>query len=157
MIRGYFSGAYLNQVDAKHRLSVPAPIRETIEARSAAKAVVLAPAEHANCLVGFDLTHFEALERQLETRFQGDWSEARSRLARTLFGLAETLAYDETGRIILSPILLDLGGLSGPALFLGAGTYFELWSPAAILAADGQDPRLLRTVRALLAAKGIAA
>jgi MraZ protein len=155
LIRGFFSGAYLNQVDAKHRLSVPATIRETVEARSATKAVVLAPAEHADCLVGFDVTHFETLQRQLETRFEGDWSPARDRFARTMFGLADRLPYDENGRVILSSILLDLGALAGPALFLGAGDYFELWSPAALLSAEGQDPRLLRTVRALLAAKGI--
>ncbi|WP_194744582.1 division/cell wall cluster transcriptional repressor MraZ [Thermaurantiacus tibetensis] len=153
-MRGFFQGTYLNQVDAKHRLSVPAPIRETIEARSGRRTVVLAPSEHAPCLVGYDVTHLETLHRQLEQRFAGDFGPARGNLARTLFASAETLAYDDTGRIILSPILRDLGELAGPALFLGAGDYFELWSPARFLETEGIDPRLVRTVRALLQAKG---
>jgi MraZ protein len=154
LIRGFFSGAYLNQVDVKHRLSVPSAIRETIEARSASKAVVLAPAEHAPCLVGYDITHFERIQAQIEARFAGDFGPGRSAFARTMFGMAERLSYDDNGRIILTPILRDLGELAGPALFLGAGDYFELWSPAQLLAQDGVEPRLLRTVRALMAAKG---
>jgi MraZ protein len=156
LIRGYFSGAYLNQVDAKHRLSVPAALRETVEARSATKAVVLAPAEHAPCLVGYDITHFERIQSQVETRFAGDFGPSRSAFARAMFGMAERLAYDDNGRIILSAILRDLGELAGPALFLGAGDYFELWSPAVLLAEPDIEPRLRRTVMALLAAKGAA-
>lgn len=151
----YFSGTYVNQVDAKHRLSVPASFRETIEARSGSRTVVLAPAEHAPCLVGYDLTHFEVVHAEIEQRFAGDFGPGRGNLARTLFASADTLAYDDNGRIILTPTLLDLGELSGPALFLGAGTYFELWAPERLLAADAIDPRLKRTVRALLQARGL--
>lgn len=154
MIRGFFSGAYLNQVDAKHRLSVPAPIRETIEARSATKTVILAPSEHAPCLMGYDVTYLETLQRQIETRFANDFGQARAGLARAIFASADTLNYDENGRIILSPILRDLGSIEGPALFLGAGDYFELWSPSLFLRTESADPRLRRVVSALVAAKG---
>ncbi|WP_448582100.1 division/cell wall cluster transcriptional repressor MraZ [Thermaurantiacus sp.] len=151
----FFSGTYLNHVDAKHRLSVPSSFREIIEARSGSKTVVLAPAEHAPCLIGYDLTHLETLHAELEQRFAGDFGPGRSNLARTLFASAETLSYDENGRIILPSILIEIGELAGPALFLGAGAYFELWAPARLLASEGIDPRLQRTVRALLQAKGI--
>ncbi|MCS6986909.1 MAG: hypothetical protein NZM40_05685 [Sphingomonadaceae bacterium] len=151
---GFYAGAYLNQVDAKSRLSIPASIRETVEARSANRRIVLAPAEHAPCLVGYDLTRLARIQEQLETRFAGDFGPERDRFARHMFGMAETLAYDDNGRIILSPILRELGELSGLALFLGAGDYFELWSPERLLAEPGLDPRLERTVRALIAARG---
>lgn len=150
----FFSGTYLNQVDAKHRLSVPAAFRETIEARSGSKTVVLAPAEHAPCLVGYDLTYLETLHAQVEQRFAGDFGPGRGALARTLFASAETIGYDDNGRLILPPILRELGELAGPALFLGAGDYFELWAPPRLLETEGIDPRLLRTVRALLQARG---
>jgi MraZ protein len=150
----FFSGTYLNQVDGKHRLSVPAPFRETIEARSGSRTVVLSPAEHAPCLVGFDLTYLETVHGELEQRFAGDFGPGRGNLARTLFASAESLGYDDNGRIILPSILLELGALTGPALFLGAGSYFELWAPPLLLEAEGIDPRLQRTVRALLQAKG---
>jgi len=148
---GYFSGAYLNGVDAKHRLSVPAPIRETVEARSQMKCVVLAPAEHAPCLVGYDVGYFEALESQLDARHAGDWGPGRATTARTLFGMADRFRYDDTGRIVLTPVMRELGELEGQVLFVGAGPCFELWSPERLLEAEGQDPRMLKLVRALMA------
>jgi MraZ protein len=154
LTRGYYSGAYLNQVDSKNRLSVPAAIRDTVEVRSQARRIVLAPAEHAPCLVGYDETRFARIQEQLETRFEGDFGPSRDRFARTMFGMAETLGYDDNGRVILSAILKDLGELEGPALFLGAGDYFELWAPPRLLEQQDLDPRLVRTVKALLAARG---
>jgi MraZ protein len=152
-IRAWFAGTYLNGVDAKHRLSIPASIRETIEARSQAKAVVLAPAEHADCLVGYDLTHFERLQDRLTREFEADFGPGRSARARLLFGPSEVLRYDDTGRVAMGPVLRDLGGLKDRALFLGAGDYFELWDPAALLESEGLDPRIARMVRTLVAGK----
>lgn len=143
----------MNGVDAKHRLSVPSPLRETIEARSQTKALVLGPAEHAPCLVGYDVSYFERIEARLNAEFAGDFGPARSQKARSLFGMTEQLKYDDNGRIILSPMLRDAGELTGEAVFLGAGDYFELWAPDRLLAQEGQDPRLIRSVRGLLAGR----
>jgi MraZ protein len=132
---------------------VPAPLRETIEARSQQKSLVLAPAEHASCLVGYDLTHFERLESRLAREFDGDFGPGRGDRSRILFGTTETLRYDETGRIVLSPILKELGGIDRQALFLGAGDYFEIWSPEVLLAEPGLDARLKRIVSALVAGR----
>lgn len=133
---------------------MPAPIRETIEARSQTRSVVLGPAEHAPCLVGYDVSYFDQLRASMSERFAGDYGPGRSTTARTLFAMSDVLKYEENGRVILSPILLDLGGLKSQALFLGAGDYFELWAPETLLAEAGQDPRLIRMVRALMAQKG---
>lgn len=153
VIRGYFSGTYVNGVDAKHRLSVPAPLRETIEARSQTKALVLGPAEHAPCLIGYDITYFSRLEARLEAEFAQDFGPGRSLKARTLFSMTEQLKYDDTGRIILTPTLRDAGEISSEAVFLGGGDYFELWSPALLLDQADLDPRLARAIRSLLAGR----
>lgn len=153
MIRGYFSGAYVNGIDAKHRLSVPAPFRDTVEARSETRAIVFAAHQHAPCLVAFDLTHFERLQAELAARFANDFGPGRSAAARDMFSLSDTLKYDDNGRVILTPMLRDLGELEAQAIFLGTGDTFEVWSPANLLAVEGQDPRMLRTVKALMAQK----
>jgi MraZ protein len=151
-----FSGAHVNGLDAKNRLSVPAPVREVIENRSAARAVVLVPDEHRPCLKGFDLSYLDSLQADLDRRFEGDWTPAKADTARATFAMAETLKIDDNGRVILSPILRELGELAEAecAAFLGGGAYFELWNPAVYLEQPGQDPRLHRMVRALLAARG---
>lgn len=153
VIRGYFSGTYVNGVDAKHRLSVPSPLRETIETRSQMKALVLSPAEHAPCLIGYDVTYFDRIEQRLEAEFAQDFGPGRGQKARALFGMTEQLKYDDNGRIILTPTLRDAGEIGSEALFLGAGDYFELWSPELLLAQPGIDPRQLRTVKSLLAGR----
>lgn len=153
MIRGYFSGTYVNGVDAKNRLSVPAPLRETIEARSQQKALVLGPAEHAPCLIGYDLSYFARIEARLDAEFVGDFGPARSIKARAMFGATEQLKYDDTGRIVLSPAMRELGELGAQVVFLGTGDYFELWSPDLLLAQEGHDPRVHRTVKILLAGR----
>ena len=143
----------MNGVDAKNRLSVPASLRETIEARSQARAIVLSPAEHAPCLIGYDISYFARIEARLEKEFEQDFGPGRSGKARMLFAMAEQLKYDDTGRIILTPTLRDAGELGAQALFLGAGDYFELWSPDLLLAQADIDPRMARAVRSLLAGK----
>lgn len=143
----------MNGVDAKHRLSVPAPLRETIETRSQQKALVLSPAEHAPCLVGYDVSYFDRIEARLDAEFAGDFGPGRGQKARALFGMTEQLKYDDTGRIVLSPAIRDAGELNGEAVLLGAGDYFEIWSPELFLKQDGLDPRMLRTVKTLLAGR----
>lgn len=151
---GFFHGYALNAVDAKHRLSIPASYRETIEARSHTRAVVLAPHESAPCLIGYDPAHSALLQAQIEQRFAGDFGDARDAAARLAFGATELLPYDDNGRVVLSPMLKELGGLDRLGFFLALGTHFELWNPEALLAAPALDSRIDRIVRKLLADRG---
>ena len=153
VIRGYFSGTYVNGVDAKHRLSVPSSLRETIEARSQTRELVIGPDEHSPCLIGYDVSYFERLEARLDEEFSADFGPGRSLKSRSIFGATEHLKYDDNGRIILSPLMREMGEIGSNVLFMGLGHHFELWSPEVFLAQDGQDPRVMKLVRALLAGR----
>lgn len=153
MTPDYFHGYALNAIDAKSRLSIPANFRDVILARSDTRAVVLAISEHSPCLVGYDSRRSAKLQADLETRFAGDYSPARDAQARLAFGASEHLGMEETGRIILSPTLKDMGELDRYAFFLGAGDYFEIWNPQLLLDSAGLDPRLARIVRGQLDGK----
>ena len=156
MTAEYFHGYALNAIDGKNRLSIPAAFRDVIVARSDTRAVVIAVGEHAPCLIGYDSRRSAKLQADLETRFAGDWSAARDNQARLAFGASEHLGMEDTGRIILSPTLKDMGELDRHAFFLGAGDYFEIWSPKLLLEQPGLDPRLVRIVQRQLADKGVA-
>lgn len=153
MTPDYFHGYALNAIDAKSRLSIPANFRDVILARSDTRAVVLAISEYSPCLVGYDSRRSAKLQADLETRFAGDYSPARDAQARLAFGASEHLGMEETGRIILSPTLRDMGELERYAFFLGAGDYFEIWNPQLLLESAGLDPRLARIVRGQLDGK----
>lgn len=150
----FFHGYAMNAVDAKSRLSVPATYREAIEARSHQRAIVVAPHETAPCLIGYDPAHSSTLAGQLEARFAGDYGAARDAAARMAFGATELLPYDDNGRVVLSPMLKELGEIDRLVFFLALGAHFEIWNPDVLLAQKALDARLERIVRRLLETRG---
>jgi len=151
-----FHGYALNAVDAKNRVSVPAAFRDVILSRSDTRAVVIAISEHSPCLIGYDSRRSAKLQADIETRFAGDWSPARDAQARLAFGASEHVGMEDTGRIILSPTLKDMGEIDRHAFFLGAGEYFEIWNPKLLLDSPGLDARMARIIRRQLDDKGVA-
>lgn len=154
-MQGFFHGYAMNGIDAKNRVSVPSGYREVIEARSHARIIVLAPHEREPCLIGYDQAYSAKLYEKLDRRFGDDFGPERDDAARRQFGATEQLGYDDNGRIVLSPMIKELGELDRLAFFIAAGDTFEIWNPNVLLEVKGaSDPRLARIVRAQIEAKG---
>ena len=148
-----FIGFALNAVDGKNRLSIPAAYREVIAQRSGEKAVLVGPHERLPCLIGYDRTRPAAMQALIDRRFGDDFGPERDDFTANVFGTIENLPYDDTGRVILSPILRDLGEFEGRAFFLGAGNWFEIWNPERLLEARASQTALCRIVQSHL--KGV--
>ena len=151
-----FLGNALNGIDAKNRVSVPAGFRDVIAVRSEARTVILAPAERADCLVGYDPGFPAKARAELEARFAGDYSDARDDRFRATFGAAEKAPIDDNGRIILSQTMKDAAEIERVALFWGMGDFFEVWNPYRFVARTNLDPRVVRMVQRLIDARGTA-
>lgn len=151
-----FLGNALNGIDAKNRVSVPAGFRDVIAVRSEARTVILAPAERADCLVGYDPGYPTKVRAELEARFAGDYSDARDDRFRATFGAAEKAPIDDNGRIILSQTMKDAAEIERVALFWGMGDFFEVWNPHRFVARTNLDPRVVRMVQRLIDARGTA-
>ena len=153
-----FIGNALNGIDAKNRVSIPSSFRDALVARSlpAARTIILAPAEGANCLVGYDQSYPAKARAELEARFAGDYGPARQACFRATFGAAEKAQIDDNGRIILSATAKDIGEIDRVALFWGMGDTFEVWNPTHFLAQPDLEPRFERIVRRLIEARGAA-
>jgi len=144
----FFTGKWLNTVDAKGRVSVPAPIRKIITARTPdAKTMMLARHERDQCINGFDKSYLALAYRDMRARQEADMQGGRpteSRFTRsgTLFGSTEEIAIDGSGRIILPPGLRRRAAITDAALFVGTGETFEVWSPdVALHSTDRPDIR----------------
>ena len=144
----FFTGKWMNTVDAKGRVSVPASIRKVVAARvPEAKTMMLARHERDQCIQGFDKTYLALAYRDMRSQQQADVERGRptdSRFTRsgTLFGSTEEIAIDGSGRIILPPGLRRRAGITDSALFVGTGETFEIWSPeVALQSADRPDIR----------------
>ncbi len=170
-----FGGQALNAVDGKGRVSLPADLRATVDRRAAQalaanmpvddKLLYIAEDEELPCLTGFDETEYFALAGELrEQRSRETSGGGRKSLIRRDGGGTETFAplqrvvFDKAGRMVMSSLLREIGGIEDFAFFTGNGPYFDIWSPARAhshYAAMG-DKRLLRVLEHLCREKGVA-
>jgi MraZ protein len=134
-----FNGTYVQNFDAKGRVSIPAPFRAALRAGAVniaasgegpvSIALVLRPSEKVRCIEALTETWHQSQVAELEKLDQ--LSEEYDALAMVLFADAYPIETDKEGRVIVHDMLLDHAGLSreGSVAFVGMGTRFQLWHP----------------------------
>lgn len=134
-----FLSSYLNGVDKKGRVSVPASFRQEMAAHSRQTVVVYAAPE-GRYLYGWAYDDFVKLAEKIQQL--PALSPVRQRLARAILAAARPVNFDDAGRIMVPDNLLAASGIEGEALFAGEGEYFTIWNPArfeAQMAADSSN------------------
>jgi MraZ protein len=122
-----FFGQFLQRVDAKHRVAVPASFRQAIGEAQLRKGLVLTRG-FDRCLYLFPAGAWDLVTGEFASvLFKG--RDARM-LERLFLGEAVELAADPAGRIVLPGPLRAMAGLGERALFLGASSRIEIWEPA---------------------------
>lgn len=111
--------------------------------------------EELPCLVAYDRTYLRDLRAQAEARAAVDAVDAQEDVRRALFGAADSVRFDEAGRIVLDGFFVEYAGLDKLALFLGAQGYFEVWNPNTFLKSQGHQKALCRKVAYLLRQRGL--
>lgn len=131
-----FLGTHQNRLDAKGRVSVPAPFRAGLRKMAAEEdqpLLVLRPSHQLPCIEGWPGSLFEQLSAPLD-RLEL-FSDAHTDMATTLFGEAWPVDPDREGRIVLPETLAQHAGIGGeagdPVLFMGLGRIFQIWEPEA--------------------------
>jgi MraZ protein len=134
-----FNGTYMQNFDAKGRVSVPASFRVALRAGAVnipASAegpisipLVLRPSEKVACIEALTEVKHQDLVAELEKL--DPLSDEYDALATVLFADAWPIETDKEGRIIIHDTLLNHAGLSrsGSVAFVGMGTRFQLWHP----------------------------
>ncbi|TXG82895.1 MAG: hypothetical protein E6R12_10155 [Sphingomonadales bacterium] len=153
--RKLFFGSHLNGVDGKNRLSIPSDFRDVAQSNCGQRTLLVYEHESLPCLVASDLNFVECLRARRQSEVGERYGAAREDISRSLFGLAEPVNYDDTGRIVLDPDLKQAVGINGLAFLIGIEDYFEIWNPYSFLREKGAgDHRLARKIRQKLAQKG---
>jgi MraZ protein len=126
-----FLGTHLNRLDAKGRVSVPAPFRTALRGGSVtgAAALVLRLSHKHPCVEAWPEAVFQALATPLDRLDL--FSEAHDDLAAALYTDAWPIEADREGRIVLPESYVAHAGLSDQVAFLGLGRIFQIWEPAA--------------------------
>jgi MraZ protein len=121
-------GRHICKIDKKGRVSVPKPFRAPFQDRDFRGVYVFPLFKYAALL---------ACGEDQMTRFLGDldalemFSDDHDDLAAVIMNNTEPLAFDPEGRIVLTPAFLGHTGITAQALFVGRGSRFEIWDPAA--------------------------
>jgi len=125
-----FFGTFVNKVDAKGRVSVPAPFRAVIQARGL-QSVALHPSLFDPCLEGAGFDRFENLESEMSDSFS---PAPRNEIADLIMAELRELTFDGEGRIVLPDEFIAKSNLKDQATFIGQGRKFQIWEPAALAA-----------------------
>jgi MraZ protein len=143
-----FLSNFESGVDAKKRVSIPAPFRRVL---GGVESLYLWPSLDKPCIEGAG----EGLMQQFEDSMSDlDLMDPRRiALANYIMGEARQGKLDEGGRIVLDAELLATAGITEKAKFVGLGDRFQIWEPDAYEAERTNMRSLARESLGLLKAK----
>lgn len=127
---GLFLSTFVNRLDKKRRVSVPAGFRAALSAESF-QGIVLFPSYKLNALEGVGMSVMEQMGSRMDNNF-AFFSDDHDELATVLFGESISLGFDENGRISLPPNFMDFAGITDQVAFVGMGNKFQIWNPEAL-------------------------
>jgi MraZ protein len=121
-----FISQYINKIDKKGRISVPAPFR-LILTKQGGDSIYACQSFTAKCVEAFGQTRIDAISESIEKLEM--FSEEKDAFATTLISSLVELAIDTEGRIKLPEELISYGNFGESVMFVGKGKTFELWQP----------------------------
>ena len=139
-----FVSHFTNRLDAKGRVSIPAPFRAVL-ARDGFEGLYVYPSlysEALDCGGHALLSEIDALLAPLSP-----YSEERDAYAATLYGESEVLKVDGEGRVILTETTKARVSVTTEVTFVGQGHKFQIWEPSRFRAHLEEARNRVRTLR----------
>jgi len=139
-----FVSNYTLRLDAKSRVSIPAPFRSVL-ARDGFDGLYCYPTLDRQALDAGGNALLAEIEA-LITRFP-PYSDERERFATALYGTSETLRMDAEGRVVLTESLKSHAGITDAVAFVGLGYKFQIWDPGRFRAELAEATEQVRALR----------
>ena len=121
-----FMSTVTNKIDAKGRVSVPAPFRSIVCAQGF-EGVFCHPAFTEKAIEGGGQARMDQLLRYVSAL--DPYSPEREALAIAVMGDNTPLSFDQDGRVSLPKDLMEHAELESQVTFVGLGEYFQMWKP----------------------------
>jgi MraZ protein len=115
-----------NRLDAKGRISLPAPFRALLQ-REGADSIYIHPALDQPTLDCGGSRLVSELQ-SLVSRFPA-YSRERELLATAVFGMSQQVKLDGEGRFIVTDMMRAHAGIEDQIVFVGLDHKFQIWSP----------------------------
>jgi MraZ protein len=148
-----FVSNYTLRLDAKGRVSIPAPFRAVL-ARDGFEGLYCYPTlDRPGLDAGGNalLAEIDALVARFPP-----YSEEREQFSAALYGTSETLRLDGEGRVTLTEPLKHHAGIKDSAAFVGLGHKFQIWEPNRFCAQLEEATEKVRALKKHLSSQGAA-
>ncbi len=122
-----FVGNITNKIDAKGRVSVPAPFRAQL-VRDGYEGLYCYPSLDMNAIDAGGYQLLGVIEEKLSSF--DPFTEDHDFLSTAFYGMSEALRIDQDGRISLTEAIRDYAGIADQVTFVGQGYKFQIWDPA---------------------------
>lgn len=129
-----FISSFINRIDKKGRVSVPASFRTAL-GNDAAGIVVFRSLQHT-ALECCSVAHLELLSQSLEKLDLPP--ETYELIETTIFGGSVQVPFDSEGRIVLPQTLTAAINVTEEATFVGRRKTFQIWQPQQFAAYESQ-------------------
>jgi len=149
-----FVSNYTLRLDAKGRVSIPAPFRSVL-ARDGFEGLYCYPALDRPALDAGGNALLAEIEA-LIARFP-PYSEEREQFSAALYGPSEVLKIDGEGRVILTEALKTHAGISQEVAFVGLGHKFQIWESGRFRAELAEATEKVRALKKQLGSRVAAA
>jgi MraZ protein len=145
-----FVSNYTLRLDAKGRVSIPAPFRAVL-ARDGFSGLYCYPALDAPALDAGGNALFAEIEA-LIARFP-PYSDAREQFSAALYSTSEVLKIDGEGRVMLTEPLKTHAGIADAVAFAGRGHKFQIWEPGRFRAELAEATKNVRALKKQLGSR----
>ena len=123
-----FLSTFVNKVDKKGRVSVPASFRAALTGQSF-DGIVAFPSFVQSAIEASGIDRMESLAAGID---QFDpFSDEHDNFANAILADSHQLAFGDDGRLVLPEVLRDYASISDQAAFVGRGPTFQVWEPGA--------------------------
>lgn len=121
-----FLSTFINKIDKKGRISVPAQFRPYLSDENFS-GVILYESFINPCVEGCNIERIKKLSDAIDNL--DPFCEDRDSFATAILAGSMQISMDSDGRIILPDNLISIANLKDKAIFVGKGKTFEIWQP----------------------------
>lgn len=140
-----FVSTVVNKLDAKGRVSVPAPFRQILSAQ-ATPGLYCIRSFVTPSLDGFGQALIDSFAQRLD-QLDPLFSETHDAQAQVVFGGSVLLNFDDEGRVRLPDAFIAHAGITDRVTFIGLGRKFEMWDPVRFEPIEAARVKLARATR----------
>jgi len=137
---GLFLSTYVNKVDKKGRVSVPAPFRSVLGGQAE---LIVFKSLQATALDACSVDYMEQLAEALDNPEMPD--DLREQIETTVFGGSVRLPIDPEGRILIPEAFMEFAGIGENVSFVGRRRTFQIWEPQAFAAHEAASREQARS------------